>query len=414
MKNILLISKDVLRPDYLGCYGGILYETRNIDKLAENGTLFTNFYTSAPSSAMALTSMFAGVYPYETERAKYDREVREFTQCPTLSHILEQRGYEIHAIWGTKWHKTAWKQSRVFCSSTHFHNLHDIWHQIGSHYLRNNREKKEKFENANPVDEIYSEVKKIFKNLMRKNLFIWIHVPHVFAGRNGYGADIDLFDSLVGMLFDFFQHDEIYLTADHGHMNCEKGIPVYGHHVYEGAVKIPLITPNHFGKKVIEDVIDNTQLKNIILNHKYKKQEFIFSDTQYYLQENRKIMIRKGDFKYIYNKSNKSEELYDLKYDPCEYVNLLIDNWYDWNRGENYYLEEIYYYPRWEEARKAYSELKLEKNRIWKQGSFIKELLFNLNRIRKKGLANLYPFFIKKDRVRGRWSSVASRLYYRK
>lgn len=414
MKKILLLSKDVLRQDYLSCYGGILYKTSNIDKLAEHGTIFTNFYTAAPSSAMALTSMFSGIYPYETERAKYDREVKEFTQCPTLSDILEERGYEIHVIWGTKWHKTAWKQSRVFCANTHFHNLHYIWHQIGSHYLKNKNEKKEEIEDVNPLEGIRAEVKKIFDNLSKNNLFIWIHAPHVFAGRNGYGADIDLFDRLVGLLFDFFCYDEIYLTADHGHMNCEKGIPVYGHHVYEGTIKIPLITPKHFDQKTIDDVIDNTQLKSIILDHKYKKQEFIISDTQYYLQENRKIMVRTGDFKYIYNKKDNSEELYDLKYDPNEYVNLLIENWYDWNRGKNYFLEEIYYYPRWEEARNAYIRLRNEKNRIWKKGTFIKELLFNLNRIRKKGLANIYPIFIRKDRVKGRWASVASRLYYRR
>jgi hypothetical protein len=126
-------------------------------------------------------------------------------------------------------------------------------------------------------------------------------------------------------------------------------------------------------------------------------------------------MIRKGDFKYIYNKKNKSEELYDLKYDVNESVNLLIENWYDRSRQKNYFLEEIYYYPRWQEARNAYNELKNEKNRIWKQGKVSQELLYRLNFIRKKGMGNFYQFFTRnRKKVKGRWNSVAQRVFFEK
>ena len=57
--DIVLITKEVLKPDYLSCYGGNKFSTRNIDKLASTGTIFENFYTVAPSTSMAFTCMFS-------------------------------------------------------------------------------------------------------------------------------------------------------------------------------------------------------------------------------------------------------------------------------------------------------------------------------------------------------------------
>jgi arylsulfatase A-like enzyme len=411
MDNILLLSKEVLRPDYLSCYGGTLYETANIDQLAKRGTRFTNFYTASPSSAMAFTAMFTGLYPFETQRKSY-RLVERFSQCPTLSDLLEQKGYEIHVVWGGKWFRGSHKRSRVFSAATHFHNLEDIYQLVGPHSAGGGRV--EAGSGPDPLKTVYEAIKDIFSH-RRDNIFVWLHCPHVFKGRTGYGSDIDLFDRLTGMLFDFFPPEQIYLTGDHGHMNCERGIPVYAFHVYEGAVKVPLIAPGRFGTKVIDDLLSNVQLKNIIVDGKYAKSDFIYSDTQYYLQEDRKLMVRKGDFKYIFNKKSQSEELYDLKFDPHEDVNLLLDRWPDRNRDQYYYLDEIYHYPRWEEAAEAYRELKQEKDRIWKGGRFAEKMLFRLNNLRKKGLANLSRFGVqRKSKIRGRWGSTAQIRRYEK
>lgn len=359
---------------------------------------------------MAYTCMFSGLNPHELKRKTYN-EVEPFDQCPTLFDILDSKGYENHVIWDEFWVDKAWRFSKVYGQDTSFHNL-KIGQTVGPHFIDSEKIRPKK--DARPIKKIINTVEEIFSD-KSKPIFLWIHCPHVLAGRTGYGSDIDLFDKLVGRLMDFFSCERIYLTADHGHMDCVKGVPVYGFHVYEPAIKIPLITPNHFDKKEINDIISNIQLKNIILEHKIYPQEFIYSDTQYYLQKNRKLMIRKGDFKYIYNKRNNSEELYDLRYDPNENVNLLIESWYDRNRDKNYYLEEIYYYPRWEEAKKAYLKLKNEKDRIWKEGTWVQELLYKLNNIRKKGIANFYRYFAKrKNKVKGRWNSIAQRLYYEK
>lgn len=409
MKNILLLSKEILRPnDYLSCYGSSLYQTPNIDLLAKEGTMFTNFYTAAPSSAMSFTSMFSGLNPFETERKNYRME-KNFDQCPTISDELEKKGYEIHVMFGSKWFKTSHKRSRVFCEKTIYHPLENIHQQIGTHFSEGKKVIANK--DADPLKIIYDEVRDIFQNA-KSPIFLWLHCPHVFAGRTGYGSDIDLFDKLLGKLFDFFKKNEIYITGDHGHMNMEKGISVYGTHVYDGNTKIPLITPRIENKKIISMPMSNIQLKNIIVDEKINDQKFVYSDNQYYLQRNRKLMIRKGNYKYIYNKRNNSEELYDLVFDPKENVNLLLNSIYNRNRKKNYFLEEVYYYPFWEEAHQSFLQLKNEKIRIWKNGGFFENLLFFFKDIKSKKLANFYDLIINKKVVNGRWKTQAHQLFY--
>jgi uncharacterized sulfatase len=45
---------------------GIEVETPNIDKLAEEGALFTNFYTVAPLCTPSRASFMSGLYPQKT------------------------------------------------------------------------------------------------------------------------------------------------------------------------------------------------------------------------------------------------------------------------------------------------------------------------------------------------------------
>jgi len=402
-ENILLISKDVLKANYLSCYGGDKWNTKNIDELADKGTIFKNYYTSAPSTSMSFTSMFSGLNPFQLDRKRYT-EVEPFDKCPTLFDKLKKRGYNCHIIWDESFLPKAYRFSKVYGDNTSFHNL-NIKQTVAIQ-----PEKVKPNKNAKPLEKIIEEVKKIFEK-QNSDIFLWIHCPHVFEGRTGYGSDIDLFDKLVGKMREFFSDDEIFITADHGHMDLNKGIPRYGFHVYESAIKIPLITPDYFDKDEITKLVSNIQLKNIILNKEVNHQEYIISDTQYYLQENRKLSIMKDNYKYIYNKIDSTEELYDLEYDPNEDVNLLVDHIYDRNRGEIYYLDEVFYYPQWETAREYYNDLRDKKEEIWEEGSWVEETIYNKARTIYRNLVSdkfnfiFKQFKLKKSKKDGRWKS---------
>ena len=199
-----------------------------------------------------------------------------------------------------------------------------------------------------------------------------------------------------------------------GQMNIEKGIPIYGHHVYEGAIRIPLITPNINGINKVTFPTSNVQLKDIIIYNKLEKQDYIYSDSQYYLQENRKLAIIKDNYKYIYYKRDKTEELYDIEFDPNENVNLLIDKFFDRNRLKYYNLEEIYYYPYWDSIQNTYYELKNEKDRIWKEGNWYATMAYKMYKFKKRGLANIRRFPVKRKLVKGRFNSTAKKTFYDK
>ena len=121
MRNrVVLISKDVLMKSYLPVYGNTYYRTPNIDALARSGTVFLRHYTAAPSTAMAFTSMFTGLYGYQTNRRKYV-EVSDF-EGDTLFDIMNRNGYSCHVVWDVSYRTLAQKYSKCYGSNTKIHN----------------------------------------------------------------------------------------------------------------------------------------------------------------------------------------------------------------------------------------------------------------------------------------------------
>ncbi|MFX1530595.1 MAG: sulfatase [Promethearchaeota archaeon] len=60
MPRILYIDIDTLRADHLGCYGYHRNTSPNIDKIAENATVFTNCYVSDAPCLPSRASLFTG------------------------------------------------------------------------------------------------------------------------------------------------------------------------------------------------------------------------------------------------------------------------------------------------------------------------------------------------------------------
>lgn len=396
----------MLRQDSFSCYGSSVFQTPNIDELAGKGTIFKNHYTAAPSSAMAYTCMFSGLWVHELNRKKYNK-VEPFDQCLTLFQTLQNDGFSCNIIWDKTWFKTSFQYSRVYGDqTTKFHNL-DIAQKVGPHKID--------ISNINPEDKESSlqEILNTVDSLItQEKLFIWLHLPHVIKGFTGYGSDIEFFDILIGKIRKRFNDNSIYITADHGQMNIEKGVPVYGFHVYEGAIKIPFITPRFNGLKEVETPTSNVQLMDILLNSNFNAKKYIYSDTQYYLQENRKLAIIKDNYKYIFNKFDKTEELYDIRFDCDENVNLLIDKYYDRNRFKYYNIDEIYYYPFWDKVQDIYIDLQKEKNRIWENGTWFERILNKLDYRVKTLIRKLIKRHTKIRIQSGRFNSKVKRNYY--
>lgn len=371
MQNmILLYSKDAMSIENFPRYGNRYWKTPNFDEMAEKGTEFLRHYTAAISTSMAFSAMLTGKNPYEFTDRKFYTNVQP-TQFETIFSRLQAEGYDCHILWSPDYMTGAWPYVRCFGdeSRTRIHVLemqqtcaiqrpHDFTLERDDALMKKTKQL------------IYDELNSIQP---ASKQFIWMHLPHVLRGRCSYGDDIDVFDEILGFVRRKYGDESIYITADHGHMNLHKNIMAYGFHVYDLACRVPLISPRVNGLKKVERITSHTDLMDIILNGRIPEHDYVLTDSQYYCQPDRKLAVIGQRYKYIYNKRNRSEELYDLEWDPQERYNLLERDRYDDDRGGLKRITELYFYPYRSEAMKALKGLRAKKEEIWRNGTWSEE-----------------------------------------
>ena len=93
---LVLITVDTLRPDHLGCYGYARSTSPAIDRLAAEGLLFDEAYTTIPRTTPSLASLMTGLYP----RAHGLMTVVDSLPAShlTLAEILKSEGYSTAAF----------------------------------------------------------------------------------------------------------------------------------------------------------------------------------------------------------------------------------------------------------------------------------------------------------------------------
>lgn len=89
--NILLISIDTLRADHLSCYGYHRKTTPNIDKLASEGTIYKQHYSTSVWTPPGHASLLTGLYV--SEHGVYG-ERRLADNIPTIASVLKLHGYQ--------------------------------------------------------------------------------------------------------------------------------------------------------------------------------------------------------------------------------------------------------------------------------------------------------------------------------
>jgi arylsulfatase A-like enzyme len=107
--NILWIITDDQRADSLSCFNyAELWETEsrlgyvhspNIDRMAENGVIFTRAYCNSPVCGSSRASMQTGSYPHHCGRYAFERShMKADVSRPIIPQILEQQGYSTAAF----------------------------------------------------------------------------------------------------------------------------------------------------------------------------------------------------------------------------------------------------------------------------------------------------------------------------
>jgi choline-sulfatase len=90
--NILFIMADQLAARYLGAYGHKIVKTPNLSRLASEGVVFENCYSTSPLCSPARATVMNGLLPSRT--GVYDNAAEFPSAIPTWAHHLRLHGYQ--------------------------------------------------------------------------------------------------------------------------------------------------------------------------------------------------------------------------------------------------------------------------------------------------------------------------------
>lgn len=130
--NIILIVIDALRTKNLGCYGGNNQASPHIDKIAQDGILFENAYSTWNTTDQSLTAILSGRYPrthgvFHHGDKVISKDIYRFETIGIhlLSETLKQSGYKTLAVdWMARWFKKGFDHYG-------YHPQRDFWGKLG-------------------------------------------------------------------------------------------------------------------------------------------------------------------------------------------------------------------------------------------------------------------------------------------
>ena len=113
--NVLVIQTDEHHFKTLGCYGGKIIETPNIDWIAKHGALATSFYATTPVCSPSRGALISGRYPQNTPVTNNNISLGD--HVVTFAEVLRRKGYKTG--YAGKWHldglgKPQWAPIRKF------------------------------------------------------------------------------------------------------------------------------------------------------------------------------------------------------------------------------------------------------------------------------------------------------------
>ena len=249
--NILVFLCDDLGYGDLGCYGHPVIQTPNLDRLAEEGIRFTDFYSTAPVCSASRAGLLTGRTPsrvgvFDWIPAGHDMHLLKSET--TFAELLKKNGYDT-ALTG-KWHcngkfnSPAQPQPNDFGFDHWFSTQNNAApsHENPVNFVRNGKEagKIEGFSCQIVVDEAIDWLSKRKDASRPFCLLITFHEPHepiaspkdmlgkykekeaLKPGEAEYYANVENMDHAVGRLVEFLKranqwNDTLtFFTSDNG------------------------------------------------------------------------------------------------------------------------------------------------------------------------------------------------------
>lgn len=269
--NVILITVDTLRVDFVSAYENSKADTPNMDRVAKEGVLFETCIAQTPLTLPSHTSILSGTYPLHHQI----RDNGGFLVPGSLefvSEVLKKQGlitaafiasYVLHSKWGI---------NQGFDTYSDDFDL--------SRYERvslGNIQKR--------AEEVLDNAKKWLKTHKKDRFFTWIHLydPHTPYDppspfkekypRRPYRGEVEYTDHELGLFFQFLKDEGLYdksliiMAADHGEGLGQHNEHTHGFFIYESTVRVPLIirAPFRFPVKKVKEVVELVDLAPTIL-----------------------------------------------------------------------------------------------------------------------------------------------------
>ncbi|UCF37625.1 MAG: sulfatase-like hydrolase/transferase [Acidobacteriota bacterium] len=357
--NVLLVTIDTLRADYLSCYGNKVVSTPNIDALAERGVLFEQAVVQVPLTLPSHASILTGAYP----RVHGVRDIGGFVldqRIPTIASIASDAGMETGAFVGAAVLDNRFQLARGFDTY-----VDDMTAPSEDEKLPGViAEVRAKLVSDRAIEWLRGRLKAGVGKEPGQRFFMWAHYydPHrpfdppepyksryrddLYAGESAYT------DAEVGRLLDFLKEQGledstlVVLLSDHGESLGEHGEFTHGVFLYDSTMHVPMIMagprvkPGQRVKQQVRsidvmptiasylglsagDQVQGSSLLPLLLEGRPVDLDVAFMETLYpntHLGWAELRGVRTDQWKLVVA---PKPELYDLKQDPKEASNLI-------------------------------------------------------------------------------------------
>jgi len=389
---ILFITHD--QGQFLGCYNSLqtpnLLKTPNLDKIAQNGIRFTNYFCTAPQCSPSRGSIQTSLYPHQNGlMGLVNRGWSLPSSNKTIPMYLREAGYSTHLI-------------GLQHEARHVKTLgYDSFSKRMKEYRYDTNRMFSEYESF--LENHLNDEKPFYLNIgtieIHRPFIIWSHadntylvkVPPFLPDNEKVRNDLSLFygiinpvDEVIGKIIEILENTGLrentlfIYTTDHG-----SPFPRAKCTLYDPGIKTLLIMncPNQNlfnSEKVFDQMISNIDLLPTLLDfigaeipEKIEGRSFlpvlkdttipfrseIFTEKNFHEIYDPLRSVRTKDFKYIRNfepskylyqiplymerglsgqglkdkikMKRAEEELYDLKNDPNEVTNLINDPAYE-------------------------------------------------------------------------------------
>lgn len=248
--NVVFLSVDTLRADYLGFYGFEHAASPNLDRLAAQSLVFDDCICEVPLTAPSMGSMLVSRFPRMTGLTRNGLRMPE--DVPTIAESFRGAGYFTFCV------QSNWTlKSKLSGLDRGFDVYEDDFHKKRWGIVKSERY-------ADEVTRVALE--QIEKRDASKPFFAWIHYsdPHApyelhrdhrpIGGslwfkknrdkvRIKYASEVAFTDAQIGLLLEALPRENtiIVFVADHGESLYEHDYLGHGRRIYRHEVRIPFM-----------------------------------------------------------------------------------------------------------------------------------------------------------------------------